>query len=382
MCARSPEDSGAEAALVQSWERMSPYDEPVLRLSDHPEDVALDEAGDGEFICIPLQVGEAGHGYRLDRYLGIRFERLSRARIHQMISLGRVTCQQSKKALTKKSLRVTKGMQLMVMRPAPKDEAPLPLFTVLHQDPALLVINKPAGVPVQPTAKHHKTALPAQLDEVFGPGHGWEIAHRLDRETSGVMVLGQSKGSIAALKIAFEKRRVHKSYLALAHGRWTQDRWVHAGIAAATGGNIRIKMGVLAESAGGMEAKTQMIRVKDGCFRDAPVTWLLACPWTGRTHQIRVHADHLGHALVGDKLYGIDEQKFIEVAQGERAESELAQELGMAYQALHAWQISLPHPQSEETLRFRAPLPERMVQLQDCPNLEELELAQAKAQEP
>lgn len=361
---------------------MSPYDHPVLRLSDHPEDVALDEAGAGDFICIPLQVGEAGHGYRLDRYLGIRFERLSRARIHQMIALGRVTCQASKKALTKKSLRVTKGMQLMVMRPAPKDEAPLPLFSVLHQDEALLVISKPAGVPVQPTAKHYKTALPAQLDEVFGPGHGWEIAHRLDRETSGVMVLGQSKGSISALKIAFEKRLVHKSYLALAHGHFARDCWVNAGIAAATGGSIRIKMGVLAESAGGMEAKTQFIRVKDARFRDAAATWLLACPWTGRTHQIRVHADHVGHALVGDKLYGIDEQKFIEVAQGDRAESELAQELGMTYQALHAWQISLPDPQTGATRLFRAPLPTRMVERQDCPSAQELEQAQGKTQEP
>lgn len=357
---------------------MTPYDEPPLRLPDHPEDVALDEAGDGEFICIPLQVGEAGHGYRLDRYLGIRFERLSRARIHQMIALGRVLCEESRKALSKKSLRVTKGMQLLVMRPAPKDEAPLPLFSVIHRDEALLVINKPAGVPVQPTAKHYKTALPAQLDEVFGPGHGWEIAHRLDRETSGVMVLGQAKGSIAQLKIAFEKRKVHKSYVALAHGSLSQDRWVDAGIAAATGGSIRIKMGILAESAGGMEAKTQFVRVKDTLFRDAAATWVLACPFTGRTHQIRVHADHLGHALVGDKLYGIAEQKFIEVANGERAESELAHELGMVYQALHAWQIQLPDPQTGQERCFRAPLPERMTELEDCPTDAQLEQAQQK----
>lgn len=359
---------------------MLPYDEPPRPLPDHPEDVALDEAGDGEYICIPLEVGEAGHGYRLDRFLGIRFERLSRARIHQMIALGRVQCSDARSPLTKKSLRVTRGMKLLVMRPVPKDEAPLPLFSVIHQDASLLVINKPAGVPVQPTAKHYKTALPAQLDEVFGPEHGWEIAHRLDRETSGVMVLGKSKDSIAALKIAFEKRKVHKSYLALAHGSLNQDRWVDAGIAAATDGSIRIKMAVLEESAGGMSAKTQLIRVKAAVFKDAAATWLLACPWTGRTHQIRVHADHIGHALVGDKLYGIDEQKFIEVAQGQRAESDLAQELGMAYQALHAWQISLPHPQTGQALEFRAPLPERMLERSDCPEMDDLERAQTKVE--
>lgn len=357
---------------------MLPYDKPPSSLPDHPEDVALDEAGDGEFICIPLEVGEAGHGYRLDRYLGNRFERLSRARIHQMIALGRVKCQVRQKAFTKKSLRVTKGMQLMVMRPAPKDEVPLPLFSVLYQDDALLVINKPAGVPVQPTAKHYKTALPAQLDQVFGPEHGWEIAHRLDRETSGVMLLGQAKGSIAALKTAFERRKVHKSYVALAHGKLAEDLWVDAGIAPAIDGSIRIKMAVIPEALGGMEAKTQIIRIKDGGFRDAAATWLLACPWTGRTHQIRVHAEHLGHALVGDKLYGIDEQKFIEVANGERAEAELAQELGMAYQALHAWQITLPDPQSGRERSFRAPLPSRMTDLGDCPSLEEIERAQSK----
>lgn len=361
---------------------MTPYDEPPRSLPDHPEDVALDEAGDGEFICIPLEVGEAGHGYRLDRYLGNRFERLSRARIHQMIAMGRVQCRLSQNAITKKSLRVTQGMQLLVLRPAPKDEGPLPLFSVIHQDDALLVIDKPAGVPVQPTAKHYKTALPAQLDQVFGPGHGWEIAHRLDRETSGVMVLGQAKGSIASLKIAFEKRNIHKSYVALAHGQLREDCWVDAGIAAARDGSIRIKMAVVPQACGGMEAKTQMIRIKEGCFRDEPVSWVLACPWTGRTHQIRVHAEHLGHALVGDKLYGIDERKFIEVANGDRAEADLAQELGMAYQALHAWQISLPDPQSGQPLQFRAPLPPRMVELEGCPSIEDVEFAQSKAQVP
>lgn len=365
--------------------RVMPYDEPHLSvpLKNHPEDVALDESDAREFITIPLEVGAGGHGHRLDRYLGIRFERLSRARIHQMIAQGRVQCQVSKKALTKKSLRVSEGMKLWVYRPAPRDEAPLPLFSVLHNDGSLLVIDKPAGVPVQPTARHYKTALPAQLDQVFGEGHGWEIAHRLDRETSGVMVLGQAKASASRLKMAFERREIHKSYVALAHGAiGAESQWVNQGIAAATDASIRIKMGVRAMSAGGLEAKTQLIRVSASSFRDTPATWILACPWTGRTHQIRVHADHLGHALVGDKLYGIDERKFIEVAEGLRPEAELAEELGMKYQALHAWQISLRHPDSGEALVFRAPLPSRMTDLQDCPQIDALERALGLACEP
>lgn len=361
-----------------------PYDEPhpTLPLSAHPEDVALDESDDRELITIPLEVGAAGNGHRLDRYLGIRFERLSRARIHQMIAQGRVHCRDSKKALTKKSLRVSEGMRLWVYRPAPKDEAPLPLFKVIHQDDELLVIDKPAGVPVQPTARHYKTALPAQLDQVFGPGHGWVIAHRLDRETSGVMVLGQASGSASRLKMAFEHRAIHKSYLALAHGALDKGRWVEAGIAAATDGSIRVKMGVRSPSAGGQESKTQILVVKAGNFRQEAVTWILACPWTGRTHQIRVHADYIGHPLVGDKLYGIDEQKFIEVAEGRRAEADLAQELGMAYQALHAWQITLDHPGNGEPLCFRAPLPARMTEVAGCPGVDELETVMSGVSSP
>lgn len=354
-----------------------PYDEPspTLPLVDHPEDVALDESDARELITIPLEVGKAGHGHRLDRYLGIRFERLSRARIHQMIALGRVQCQDSKKALLKKSLRVSEGMRLWVHRPAPQDEAPLPLFSVLHNDGQLLVIDKPAGVPVQPTARHYKTALPAQLDQVFGEGHGWEIAHRLDRETSGVMVLGQANGSASQLKMAFERREIHKCYLALVHGKMKQGGWVNAGIAAATQGSIRIKMGVRSIQSGGLEAKTQFILIESGQFRGKPVTWVMACPKTGRTHQIRVHAEHLGHPLVGDKLYGIDEQKFIDVAEGRRAEAELAEELGMAYQALHAWQIALDHPETGKPLQFRACLPKRMNGLESCPMSFALEAA-------
>lgn len=357
-----------------------PYDHlrPGLPLANHPEDRALDEAGAQEYITIPLEVGRAGHGYRLDRYLGIRFERLSRARIHQMIAQGRVQCQESRQPLKKKSMRMSEGMRLWVHRPAPQDEEELAPFSVLHQDAQLLVIDKPAGVPVQPTARHFKSSLPGQLRAHFGESQSWEIAHRLDRETSGVMLLGQAKGSASQLKMAFEARKMDKCYLALMHGELRQAQWVHAPIGPAVGAKIRIKMGVVPRSSDGQESKTYFLPIKGGQFRSAPVTWALAFPYTGRTHQIRVHAEHLGLPLVGDKLYGIAEEKFIDVAEGRRDEAELAQELGMRYQALHAWQISFDHPLSGARERMRAPLPERMRALDHCPSLTELEAALAK----
>lgn len=358
-----------------------PYDHlrPGLPLANHPEDRALDESGAEDYITIPLEVGRAGHGYRLDRYLGIRFERLSRARIHQMIAEGRVQCQKSRQPLRKKSMRMCEGMRLWVHRPAPRDEEPLPPFSILHEDAGLLVIDKAAGVPVQPTARQFKSSLPGQLRARFGEEQGWEIAHRLDRETSGVMLLGQAKGSASQLKMAFEARKMDKCYLALMHGELKRAQWVCAPIGPAIGAKIRIKMGVVPVSSDGQGSKTYYLPIKVGQFRSLPVTWALAFPHTGRTHQIRVHAEHLGLPLVGDKLYGIAEEKFIEVAEGRRGEAELAQELGMPYQALHAWQIRFDHPLSGERMQMRAPLPERMQLLEHCPTPAELEQALTKA---
>lgn len=339
---------------------------------EHPEDLALDDADLPEHISIPLDVGLAGCGYRLDRYLGHRFERLSRARIHEMIAAGRVMCRRSNKRLTKKSMRVSQGMQLWVHRPAPKDEPVLPLFKVLHNDGDLLVIDKAPGVPVQPTARQVRSALPSQLDQVFGSGHGWEIAHRLDRETSGLMLLGRAGQSATTLKMAFERREIQKSYVALAHGHLFQPRWVNAPVGPDLQGSIRIKMAAGADTGMGQEALTHFQPVALSTFRDRPASWILARPHTGRTHQIRVHAMHVGCPLVGDKLYGIPEEKFLEVAQGQRDEAQLGLELGMPHQALHAFCIALRHPVTKRPFEISCPLPSRMSQLVDAPSQADL----------
>ncbi len=313
-----------------------------------------------ELIHIPLSV-DAGHaGYRLDRFLVRRFGRLSRNRVTAMLREGRVRRASDGQALTKGALRVREGDGLIVSRPAPDEPSVVLDYRVLYEDPQLLVIDKPAGLPVHPTARYHHHTLTAVMRERLGPGHGWEMAHRLDRETSGVMVFGRRGGSGPAIKGSFFRREVAKEYLAVVHGHFEGQRSVDLTLGPAAGSKVRIKVGPRALDDGGQSARTELEALAHGRFRDAPVTLVRAQPRTGRTHQIRVHLAEIGHGIVGDKLYGIDEARFIEVADGLRPMAELEAELGLSRHALHAHALTFPHPEGGGSVRYVAPWPAQL----------------------
>lgn len=323
-------------------------------MSDPLESVGADEP---DIIEIPLSVDAGRHGYRLDRFLSSRFARLSRNRIHKMIALGRVLDAETGTALAKPALRVRTGDALLIVRPAPDEPDVVRDYTELHRDDALMVIDKPAGLPVHPSARYHRNTLTALMRERMGVGHGWEMGHRLDRETSGVLVLAQRGEPGRKLKYAFFRRRVQKEYLALVHGRLDDAVRIDRPLGPAIGSRIRIKVGERAVDDGGLVALTEVEPLRVGTFRDEPVTLVRARPRTGRTHQIRVHLALVGHAIVGDKMYGIDEQRFLDVVEDGRPIVELEAELGLSRHALHAHRLTLPHPGSGETVTFGAPWP-------------------------
>ena len=314
-----------------------------------------------DWIPIPLPVDETVDGYRLDRFIHAKIPRLSRTRIQQIIARGQVLRGQER--LERPSARVRAGEIVTLMRPAPK-EPPVPLrYDVLHQEPGLLVLDKPAGLPVHPSATYQRHTLTAVMRTRLGEGHGWEMAHRLDRETSGVMVFGRRGSTGSVLKRAFAERRIEKRYLALVHGIVESSTVIDEPLAFAEGSEVRVKMGVVPAERGGMPARTEVTPLQRGTFRDEPITLVSLRPHTGRQHQLRVHLAHVGHGIVGDKLYGLDERWFIEVAEDRLPMAALDDMLGLWRQALHAASLTVPHPVTGETMTFEAPWPTELAEI-------------------
>ena len=315
-----------------------------------------------DLLEIPLVVDPARDGFRLDRFLASRIARLSRTRVQAIVDAGRVR-RAGGEVLLRASQRVRAGDALVIERPAPREPPVVMEYSEIYRDDSLLVLDKPAGLPVHPSASYHRHTLTQLLRTRLGPGHGWEMAHRLDRETSGVMIFGRRGGSAAALKRSFIAREVEKVYWALVHGCLEEPVRIDMALGPAIGSKIRIKMGPVPEADGGLAAVTRVRPLARGSFRGAPITWVEALPETGRQHQIRVHLAELGHPVVGDKLYGLPEEKFLQVANGERTMDELGAELGLGRHALHAASIDLPHPRTGARVRFAAPWPADLAEI-------------------
>ena len=318
-----------------------------------------------EWIPIPLPVGLAHDGYRVDRFIHARIPRLSRTRIQRFIERGQV--RSARGPIERGAHRVRAGEVITLLRPAPREPAVVLDYTVCHEDPALLVVDKPAGLPVHPSATYHRHTLTAVMRERLGAGHGWEMAHRLDRETSGVMVFGRRRGSGSVLKRSFQRREVLKEYLALVHGIVSAPLTIEIPLGSAEGSEIRVKMGERSLADGGQPARTEVEPLSQGSFRGQPVTLVRARPRTGRQHQIRVHLALCGHGVVGDKLYGLPESWFLDVVERGRPLAELDDHLGLWRHALHAWRIELPHPADGRAVSFVAPWPAELAAIVALP---------------
>ena len=291
-------------------------------------------------------------GWRLDRYLQEKIRRLSRERVQHLIA-HRLEAEGGRRL--KPSTRVVAGLSFALLKDAEAEpDAPLD-FAVVFDDGALGVVDKPAGLPVHPTARYSANTFTSAAKARF-PDRKIDPAHRLDRETSGLLACGGAPEWTTRLKRDFAHGKVAKTYLAIAAGAPAADRFAVEAPLALTGASaVRVRMHV---TAGGLPSTTEFEVLERRATPDGMPVALLACrPRTGRQHQIRAHLHHAGLPMVGDKIYGPDELIFDRFTKHALTDADCAL-LRLPRHALHAWRLELPHPRTREPTKLEAPLPE------------------------
>jgi 23S rRNA pseudouridine1911/1915/1917 synthase len=322
--------------------------------------VLSDAEARAELPTLSFRVLPSESGLRLDRYLHRRVTWRSRNEFQAMIRSGEVRVNG---ATRKPSSRLAAGDR--VDTPVPDPER-MPLREVvlsvdvpfLWEDEWLFAVNKPPLVPVHPTRRYLNENLHDALawrfrDAGFRPQH----LHRLDRETSGVLLYAKDRSVIPHLQRQFEGRKVHKEYLALVHGRVRAERGtVQGAILRSRTSRICIKREVT--PAGRPSVTDYAVEERAGAF-----TLLRLFPKTGRSHQIRVHLAHIGHPIVGDKIYGKEEAFFLRWFNRGMDPGEAAKRLLLPRQALHAARLRFLHPVDGRERDIEAPLPGDMAGL-------------------
>ena len=303
-------------------------------------------------------------GTRLDRVLAQAWPDLTRSRIQRLIEDGHVLVDGQ---AAKSSEAARAGSTAVAVLPAASlgkivpEDVPL---NIIYEDDDLLVLDKAAGMVVHPGAGVRTGtlvhALLSHAPIIAGVGGTSRpgLVHRLDKDTSGLMVVAKTSAAYRALTEALAAREIRRTYLALV---WGAPRFAKERIEASIGRDRkdRLRMTVVPAGRAGARAAATRVRVLARLPADAqrPRYALLECTLeTGRTHQIRVHLSHLGHAVVGDATYGGGAKKALSLPPDDRRlASRLVGDLGR--QALHAARLSFRHPGTGEAMDFASPVP-------------------------
>jgi 23S rRNA pseudouridine1911/1915/1917 synthase len=302
-----------------------------------------------------FSVSEADKAQRLDAFLVLQMQDLTRSRVQELIKSGFVRVNDG---LSKPGYRLKPGDHVEVTLPPPQPlrlEPGAVTFELVHEDPWLIVVNKPPGVVVHPAPGHFTGTLVhgllrhckdlSGIGGVMRPG----IVHRLDKDTSGLMVVAKNDAAHAFLSAQFKAGKVTKKYVALVHG-----------IVKGQKGEIDLPIGRHPVRRKEMSVQTSKGRVAKRLWEKKEelaglFSLLSVSPKTGRTHQIRVHLSHIGYPIVGDPVYGHRrswwKKRFPE-------EPEVLSRIER--QMLHAGTLGFVHPQSGDYREFTAPVPPDM----------------------
>jgi 23S rRNA pseudouridine1911/1915/1917 synthase len=313
-----------------------------------------------EHVEVPFEVRAEEHGSRADLFLSRRIKRMSRTLAANLIRTGHVRRGGARPGpIRRPSDRVFSGELVLLERKklneAPTDDIELP---IVHEDDAILAVNKPGDLVVHPTASaYHRTAI--RVLRTRRPGSFLDLAHRIDKETSGLLILSKQPAVDAKLKDMFALRRVKKSYLAIVSGSPPDRFVVDAPMRLVPESDSGVRMEVGGE--GATAAETEILRLASSPKTGASL--VEARPRTGRQHQIRLHLAHAGHPIIGDKLYLGGEAVFLRSIREQPTKEELASLVGHWRHALHAWRAAFAHPTSGGPATLVAPLAVDLVAL-------------------
>ena len=307
-----------------------------------------------------LSIAEGAAGQRLDRALALAAEEaglvLSRSRLVALIDEGAVSGQN---VSAKRKVRAGEAFTLTL--PPPADPEPLPEdipLDVVHEDADLIVVNKPPDMVVHPAAGwesgtlvnallHHCGGSLSGIGGVARPG----IVHRIDKDTSGLLVVAKTDTAHEGLAAQFAEHSVHRRYLAICGGHPNPSHGTIEGRIGRSDAN-RKKMAVLDKNSSRGKHAITHYKVLERLAHSALIECRLE---TGRTHQVRVHCASIGHALLGDPIYG----------SAPKALKPLLNTCNFARQALHAAELGFRHPATRENVHFEASLPDDMRELID-----------------
>lgn len=315
-------------------------------------------------LIVTHTIDDSHDGWRADNFLRTQYKHFSRNKIQTFIDEGRVVIP-GKRAKASTTLRSGDQIRVVTQKVLVEEPKVDLSYSVLYEDEHLLVVDKPGNLPVHPAGRFLFNTLLMQLrreraDWMKTPGNDFFLVHRLDRETSGVVLLGKSSVSAGQLVKQFRERKTEKRYWAVVAGHCKYEKFtVDADIGKAQNSHIRLKMQGYAKGTGTLDALTHFQVLRRGNHVD-----LLDCELkTGRQHQIRVHLQYYGHPVVGDKLYGTDEQIFLDYINHRTLNDDARSRLRIARHALHSRSLKFFHEPKGKWLEVESRLPADMEQL-------------------
>jgi 23S rRNA pseudouridine1911/1915/1917 synthase len=295
---------------------------------------------------IKLTINKASDGLRFDRCLSSLIPQCSRSFLQSHIKTGKAKI--DGEVCSNQREKVSAGMEIEVEIEEPEDTMPIAEqidLPVLYEDDHMLVIDKPWNMVVHPAEGNLTGTIvnallaryPHMADTMYTSGGRPGIVHRLDKDTTGILLAAKTPEAQFRLSKCFKDRKVTKTYLAIVLGIPKEPTKQLVNMLGRHPGN-RKKMAIVPRN--GKEAVTIYNTLHSGYYQGVLLSLLSVNILTGRTHQIRVHLSSIGHSIIGDTTYGNNRQLHIE------------------RQMLHAWKLTIPHPETGELMSFESPLPE------------------------